>query len=85
MIKGKKDYRDLSTTAQYYYEKLVTFLNKFPITDEVVLAIECLDKIIDLVRDDMTDYYESKIDEINKLLDKANDWIDDLENKIEDF
>lgn len=85
MIKGKKDYRDLSTTAQYYYEKLVTFLNKFPITDEVVLAIECLDKIIDLVRDDMNDYYESKIDEINKLLDKANDWIDDLENKIEDF
>ncbi len=85
MIKGNKDYRDLTTTAQYYYEKLVSFLNKFPITDEVVEAIEWLDKIIDLVREDMTNYYESNLDEINKLLDKANDWIDDLENKIEEF
>lgn len=85
MVKGKKDYRDLTPNAQYYYEKLVSFLNKFPITDEVVEAIDYLDKIIDLVRDDMIDSYQSKIAELNKLLEKANDWIDDLENKIEEF
>lgn len=88
MVKGKKDYRDLSTTAQYYYEKLVGFLNKFnqwPFNEDVVEAIEWLDKIIDLVKDDMIDYYDSKISEINQLLDKANSWIDDLENKIEEF
>lgn len=85
MIKGNKDYRDLSTTAQYYYEKLVKFINQWPINENVVDAIDWLDKIIDLVRDDIIDSYQSKIEEFNKLLEKANDWIDDLENKIEEF
>ena len=85
MVKGKKDYRDLSTTAQYYYEKLVKFINYWPINDDVVDAIEWLDNIIDEVKKDITNYYDSKLEDINQILDKANSWIDDLENKIEEF
>lgn len=86
MVKGKKDYRDLSNEAQFYYEKLVKALNDNLILDGIIEKyITYLDNLIDCVKEDMTNYYQSKLDEINKLLDKANDWIDDLENKIEEF
>lgn len=85
MVKGKKDYRDLNSIAQYFYEKLVGFLNQWPINEDVVSAIDWLDNIIDEVKKDITNYYDSKLEDINQILDKANAWIDDLEEKIEEL
>ena len=81
MVKGKKDYRDLNSIGQYFYEKLVGFLNQWPINEDVVSAIDWLDNIIDEVKKDITNYYDSKLEDINQILDKANAWIDDLEEK----
>lgn len=85
MVKGKKDYRDLTSIGQYFYEKLVGFINQWPINEDVISAIDWLDNIIDEVKKDITNYYESKLEDINQILDKANAWIDDLEEKIEEL
>jgi len=74
MIKGKKDYRDLTNEAQFYYEKLVKTLNDNLLLDAIIEKnIEYLDNLIDEVRKDIINYYESKLNELNQLLDKAND------------
>ena len=50
-ILGTKDSRDLSNDAQFYYEKLITFLNDFAYCDnECERAIGYLDDLIDEIR-----------------------------------
>ena len=74
-IKGKKDYRDLSNEAQFYYEKLVLTLNENLLFDsDIQENIEYLDKQIDCIR---TSYEHD--------LDDTYDRIDELEEKIEDL
>lgn len=74
-IKGKKDYRDLTNEAQFYYEKLVLTLNENLLFDsDIKENIECLDKLIDCIRES----YEHELDD-------AYDRIDELEEKIEEL
>ncbi len=74
-IKGKKDYRDLSNEAQFYYEKLIQLFNdSFIFGEEVEEHIEDLDNLIDCIR---TSYEHD--------LDDAYDRILELEEKIEDL
>ena len=74
-IKGKKDYRDLTSDAQFYYEKLVQTLNDNLLFDsDIKENIECLDNLIDCIR---TSY--------EKVIDEVYDRIDELEEKIEEL
>ena len=74
-IKGKKDYRDLSNEAQFYYEKLIQLFNdSFIFGEEIEENIEYLDNLIDCIR---TSY--------EKIIDDAYDKIDELEEKIEEL
>ena len=53
MNKGKLDYRDLSKDASYYYDKLISDINKFVELDyNQKQMIESLDMLIRLVKDD---------------------------------
>lgn len=73
-VKGKKDYRDLTNDAQFYYEKLVQTLNDNLLLDvSIQKNIEYLDNLIDALRKS----YEHE-------LDVAYDRIDELEEKIEE-
>lgn len=75
MVKGKKDSRDLSNDAQFYYEKLVQTLNdNFLFDVSIQENIEYLDNLIDCIR---TSYEHD--------LDEAYDRIDELEEKIEEL
>lgn len=74
-IKGKKDYRDLTSDAQFYYEKLIQLFNdSFIFGEEIEENIEYLDNLIDCIR---TSY--------EKTIDDAYDRIDELEEKIEEL
>lgn len=75
-IKGKKDYRDLTSDAQFYYEKLIKFINDayLRFDYEIEEYIECLDNLIDAVRHT----YEHDLDD-------AYDRILELEEKIEEL
>lgn len=49
-FKGSCDSRDLEKDAQFYYEKLVQWLNDNAVNDdECVEAIEVLDNLVELV------------------------------------
>lgn len=74
-IKGKKDYRDLTSDAQFYYEKLVKIINdNFYYDSDIKETIECLDNLIDCIRTS----YENDLDE-------AYGRIEELEEKIEEL
>lgn len=75
MVKGKKDSRDLTNDAQFYYEKLVQTLNDNLLFDVSIQEnIECLDNLIDAIRKS----YEHDLDE-------AYGRIEELEEKIEEL
>ena len=48
-FKGSCDSRDLEKDDQFYYEKLVQWLNDNAVNDECVEAIEVLDNLVELV------------------------------------
>lgn len=74
-IKGKKDYRDLTSDAQFYYEKLIQLFNdSFIFGEEIEENIGYLDNLIDAIRTS----YEHELDD-------AYDRIDELEEKIEEL
>lgn len=51
MVKGKFDFRDLDKDSQYYYDKLIKYINEFvTITYIQNLMVEDLDKLIELLK-----------------------------------
>ena len=54
-FKGSCDSRDLDNDSQFYYEKLVKWLNDNAVNDdECVEAIEVLDQLVELIQIDIS-------------------------------
>ena len=76
-FKGSCDYRDLEKDTQFYYEKLVQWLNDNAVNDdECVEAIEVLDNLVDNIRkDSFTEGYDTAKEKIREEFD---DFMDEM-------
>ena len=70
MPKGKKNLEDLNFSEQFYYDKLIQFINDRSISDdECVRIIDILDKLVDEFNKAKDNLLDALMTKVNKLYD----------------